>query len=109
MARIKTIRPIESISGKLKKSDNVGFALRKKTAKNFTVTRDDWSQHFLTSEKQAAALARQAKFRGVSQAAHARLQDPTKRQADELAFRNQTKYTTLFGYVFHQEWIVWED
>ena len=33
MAKIKTIRPIELISGKLKKTDAVGFALRSNTTR----------------------------------------------------------------------------
>ena len=108
MAKIKTIRPIESISGKLKKSDKVGFAVRKATAKNFTVTRDDWKQH-ISPAKQAAVLAQQAKFRAVSQLAHLRMKDPNKRLLDEAAFKAQSKYSTLFGYIFHDEWLSYED
>ena len=107
MARVRYIRPIESVHGKLLKSDKVGFAMRKKSLTKYTVTRDDWSMHYSASEEQAAKQ-RQAKFKAVSQSAHERLMDPTKRQADEKAFKAQSKYTTLFGFVFHEEWMTFE-
>ena len=108
MARVKTIRPIESISGKLKKSDKVGFALRKATAKNFTVTRDDWTQQ-ISPEKRGAVLARQAKFKAVAQLARLRMMDAQHRLQDEVAFKAQSKYSTLYGYLFHEEWLTYED
>ena len=108
MAKIKTIRPIESISGTLKKSDKVGFAVRKATAKNFTVTRDDWTPH-ISPEKRGQVLAHQAKFKAVAQLARLRMMDAQHRQQDELAFKAQSKYSTLFGYLFHEEWLTYED
>ncbi len=111
MARIKTIRPIDNISGKLKKSDKVGFAVRKKTAKNFTVYREDWSQPLekIDPSKQAAVRAQRLKFKTVATSAHERMVDPNKRQMDQAAFAAQSKYTTLFGYLFHLEWESYED
>ena len=44
------------------------------------------------------------KFGIVSTATAARLADPTKMQADQLAYKAQTKYKTLRQYVFNQEW-----
>ena len=108
MARIKTIRPIESLSGKLKKSDKVSFAVRKATAKNFTVTRDDWTQH-ISAEKIGAVRAHQAKFTAVAQLARLRMMDAQHRMQDELAFKAQSKYSTLFGFLFHEEWLTYED
>ena len=108
MARIKTIRPIESLSGKLKKSDKVSFAVRKATAKNFTVTRDDWTQH-ISSEKIGSVRAHQAKFTAVAQLARLRMMDAQHRMQDELAFKAQSKYSTLFGFLFHEEWLTYED
>ena len=109
MARIKCIRPVESLSGKLKKSDKVGFAVRKKTSKNFTVTRDDWSQTFKTDAKKQAALLHQLKFKTVALAAHERMVDPVQRQVDEYSFAHQSKYKSFFGYLFHLEWEAYED
>ena len=111
MAKIKTIRPIESISGKLKKSDNVGFAVRSASKKNYTVTRDDWSMPIskIAPAKQAAVRAQRLKFRTVAIAASERMTDPNKRAMDQAAFAAQTKYKTLFGFLFHLEWESYED
>ena len=108
MAKIRTIRPVESISGKLKKSDAVGFALRSKSRNNFTVTRDDWKQKFKTAEKASAARTRQMKFKSVSQSVSERLTNPTYLTIDQQGFANQTKYTTLRGYVFKKCWDAYE-
>ena len=108
MAKADYIRPVEALHGKLKKSDKVGFAKRKKSGTKFTVTRDDWTQKFSTAEKAQAAKLRQNKFRSVAMAAHERMTDPTQKTADQLAFRNQSKYTTMFGFLFHLEWDAYE-
>ncbi len=109
MAKIRTIRPIESISGKLKKSDSVGFALRSKTKKNFTVTRDDWSMHYLSADTAASAAATQDKFRRVAAAVKVRKMDMEHQAADQLAFRNQSKYTTFNGFLFATVWATIDD
>ena len=111
MAKIKTIRPVESISGKLKKTDEVGFAVRKGSKKNFTVTREDWSMPLskIAPSKQSAVRAQRLKFKTVATSAHERMVDPNKRQMDQAAFAAQSKYTTLFGYLFHLEWEAYED
>jgi len=110
MAKIKTIRPIESISGKLKKTDAVGFALRNATKKNFTVTKDNWKMPIerIDPAKRADVQAQRTKFRTVAGLAHERMTDPAKRQMDYAAFKAQTKYTTFFGYLFHLEWESYE-
>ena len=103
MAKIKCIRPIESISGKIKKTDKTGFALRKASNRNFTVTRENWSPD-IAEEKQASVAARKAKFAAVQASARERMEDPTHMEADLKGFEAQSKYTTLFGYVFAKEW-----
>ena len=111
MAKIKTIRPVESISGKLKKSDEVGFAVRKSSRKNFTVTREDWSMPLskIASDKQAGVRAHRLKFRTCAIAASERMTDPNKRAMDQAAFAAQSKYKSLFTYLFHLEWESYED
>ena len=111
MANYKCIRPVESLHGKLQKSDKVGFAMRKKSGTKYTVTRESWKQPIesIDPSKRGAVLAHRAKFRAVGQLARLRMADPTKRQLDEAAFKAQTKYTTLFGYIFHDEWQSYED
>ena len=104
MARIKTVVPVESISGKLQKKDKVSFALRGKTRANYTVTRDSWKRTFKSADSQASAEALNRKFAAVSKLAQQRMVDPERMDEDQLNFRNQTKYTTFFGYLFHLEW-----
>ena len=109
MAKIKTIRPVESISGKLKKQDQVGFALRKASKNNFTVTRDDWRMKYKTAQTQTEAEARQLKFKSVAGNTRDRMTDPTKRTVDTQNFKAQSKYKTFWGYLFHLEWEAYED
>ena len=107
MAKAEYIRPVEALHGKLKKSDKVGFAKRKASGTKFTVTRDDWSLK-ISADKQASVNAHRAKFRAVAASARERMQDPTKRIIDKQGFANQSKYTTMFGYCFHLEWLAFD-
>ena len=108
MAHCDYIRPVEALHGKLKKTDEVGFAKLKRSGTKFTVTRDDWKQTFKTEAAATAARQRQAKFRAVAQAAHERKIDPTKKTADEAAFAAQSKYKSMFTFLFHLEWLAYE-
>ena len=89
MANVSYIRPIESLHGKLGKHDQVSYSMRVKSFTKFTVTRDDWKQHYKTAEAETAARLRQQKFRSVSMAASERMQDPTKKTADQQAYKAQ--------------------
>ena len=116
MARyINCIAPVESMIGKLGQKDKIsgngnqnyiGFR-RKYSAVNRFALRT--KEMVYAPNKVVAALARQAKFRAVVQLATLRLKDANKRLLDEAAWKKQTKYKTLFGYVFHDEWISYED
>ena len=108
MAHVTYIRPVESLHGKLGKRDQVSYAMRTKSFSKFTVTRNVWKMKYKTTETAQAAKLRQNKFKSVSMAAHERMTDPTKKTADQIAFRNQSKYTTMFGYLFHLEWDAYE-
>jgi len=110
MAKARYIRPIDSLSGKLKKSDEVGYAYRQKSKAKFTVTKDNWKMPIerIDPSKRADVQAQRTKFRTVAGLAHERMTDPTKRQMDYAAFKAQTKYTTFFGYLFHLEWESYE-
>ena len=108
MAKADYIRPVEALHGKLKKSDKVGFAKLKRSGTKFTVTRDDWKQHYKTAEAATAAQMRQQKFRSVSMAASERMQDPTKKTADQQAYKAQSKYKSMFTFLFHLEWEAYE-
>ena len=109
MAKVDYIRPVEALHGKLQKKDKVGYAQRKASKNNFTVTRDDWSMKYTDPAKAQAARIRGAKFKSVSQSVSERLQNPTYRTLDEQGFHNQVKYSTLRGYVFRKCWDAYED
>lgn len=51
-----------------------------------------------------AELAVQNRFKAVVAATRKRLQDASKMQQDIQAFKSQTKFRTLYQYVFNQEW-----
>ena len=108
MAKVDYIRPVEALHGKLQKKDKVGYAQRKASKNKFTVTRDDWKQKFKTAEKASAARTRQMKFKSVSQSVSERLTNPTYLTLDQQGFANQSKYTTLRGYVFKKCWDSYE-
>ena len=104
MAKADFIRPVEALHGKLKKSDKVGFAKRTKSGTKFTVTRDSWKRTFRDAAAAQEAAAHNAKFAAVSRLVAARAIDPTKMDDDAVAFRNQSKYTTMHGFLFAEEW-----
>jgi len=109
MAHVTYIRPIESLHGKLGKKDIVSYSMRTKSYTKFTVTRDRWKMVYKDAAKAQAARIRGAKFKSVSQSVSERLQNPTYRTLDEQGFANQSKYTTLRGYVFRKCWDAYED
>lgn len=109
MAKVDYIRPVEALHGKLQKKDKVGFAQRKASKQKFTVTRDDWSMKYTDPAKAQAARIRGAKFKSVSQSVSERLTNPTYLTLDQQGFANQSKYTTLRGYVFKKCWDAYED
>ena len=49
-------------------------------------------------------LQHRAKFAAVCSATRSRMADPSQAAADMAAFKAQTKYKTLYRYVFRQEW-----
>lgn len=56
-----------------------------------------------------AELAVQNRFKAVVAATRKRLQDASKMQQDIQAFKSQTKFRTLYQYVFNQEWSAYQD
>ena len=53
-------------------------------------------------------LNHRAKFTAVAAATRSRMADPSQAAADMAAFKSQTKYKTLYHYVFRQEWNAYE-
>lgn len=58
----------------------------------------------ISAEKQAAALARQAKFTAVAAAVETAMNTPATLAEYKEAFEKQSKYPTLRGYVFAEEY-----
>ena len=53
-------------------------------------------------------LNHRAKFTAVAAATRSRMADPSQAATDMAAFKAQTKYKTLYHYVFRQEWNAYE-
>lgn len=100
--------PVQELHGKLsKKNGRVEYMYRSDTDYRYTGMKRQLSRKEKRARKENMSASQKAvttKFTAVAKAARARMIDPTKKQADAEAFRKQTKYPTLFGYVFSQEW-----
>lgn len=108
---IRYMEPVESMSGKFaptaKKAGDgqklyVGSHRRRSGLNTFACHTKKFA--YTTAKDAAAAAAQQAKFTRVVAATRARMVNPEQMDADQIAFRNQTKYSTMFGYLFHLEW-----
>ena len=97
MYKLDYTYPIVALHGKLKKTHTVGFAERKETGAKYTQT----YTHTLTAPSEAQSEAQQ-KFAAAVKAARVRMADASKQAADLIAFKKQSKYKTLYGYVFSQ-------
>ncbi len=106
MAKITYIDPIKSVSGKLTKKHCVVYNVRQAPTNNpdmianpnYTAYRDPSKKIQLT----AGQMAWQKQFGQIAAAAHVRMIDPNYMTADRAAFATQTKYKTLWAYVFNQ-------
>lgn len=95
MAKVDYAYPVEALHEKVKKTHTVGFALRKETGCKFTQTYT--SRTAAPTEAQNEA---QKKFAAAVKATRVRLADASKQAQDIVAFKKQSKYKTLYGYVF---------
>ena len=103
MAKVEYAFPVDKVHGKISKKHKVGFAHRKASARNYTTAYGERKTQVKESE-----LANRAKFTAVSKAARLRMVDPDHVAMDQMMFARQTKYTTMFGYVFKQCWDEYE-
>ena len=96
MSKIKLEAPFQQFRGKVCKHSQIIF--KEMYGTKFT------SQicNPRTSEYSAEELARQSKFTQISQQVKTIMADPDQRATYELAFKNQTKYHQLRGYIFAQ-------
>ena len=98
MSSIKLEAPFQAFRGKICKHSKIIFAQRKGT--NYT------SQicNPRTKAYSAEELARQQKFAIALTNANTALADATQKAAYETAFKAQSKYKTLRGFVIAQEY-----
>ena len=98
MSSIKLEAPFQAFRGKICKHSKIIFAQRKGT--NYT------SQicNPRTKAYSAEELARQQKFATALTNASTALADATQKAAYETAFKAQSKYKTLRGFVIAQEY-----
>lgn len=115
MAKIfKTIAPVDSMSGMIgsRQSNLSGKAvianIRKKGGnwndgnpyQYFSVLTRSTAPTQLTPE----IIARRNKFAAVAASTRSRMADTSQAAQDMLNFKNQTKYKTLYSYVWNLEW-----
>ena len=102
MAKVEYMAPVEAIHGKLSKGDRYGFARRKKSNNkgerpNFTFVHTKRTAPVTQEE-----TVRREKFKQAAIATRERLNDPDQSLTDQIAFTQQTKYKTIYAYVFNQ-------
>ena len=96
MGKVTYMYPVADVCGKIDKSSRVIFAHR--GDKKFTV-----HQGVRSTAPTPAELAQRTKFKTAVTKTRERLQDSEQYAADQLAFSKQTKYKTLYQYVFNDE------
>ena len=96
MGKVTYEYPVKDICGKIGKKATVGFAHRGDT--KYTVRYGQRS-----TPASGAELAHRNKFSAAVKATRQRLLDSQQNAADKVAFAKQTKYKTLYQYVFNSE------
>ena len=102
MAKVEYVAPVDAVHGKLSKGDKYGFARRKKANNagerpNFTFVHTKRTTPVSQNE-----IARRNAFKQAAIATRERLVDPDQSLMDQIAFTQQTKYKTIYAYVFNQ-------
>ena len=103
MAKIDYAFPVEKIHGKISKKHKIGFAHRTASGVNYSTAYGKRKTKPSTAE-----VSNRQKFKAVAQAAAARLINPEFIPIDQSGFSKQTKYTTMWGYVFNEVYQSWE-
>ena len=96
MGKVTYEYPVKDICGKIGKNATVGFAHRGDT--KYTVRYGKRSTPVGSAE-----LAHRNKFSAAVKATRQRMLDSQQNAADKVAFAQQTKYKTLYQYVFNDE------
>ena len=96
MGKVTYEYPVKDICGKIGKNATVGFAHRGDT--KYTVRYGKRSTPVGSAEQ-----AHRQKFSAAVKATRQRMLDSQQNAADKVAFAQQTKYKTLYQYVFNSE------
>lgn len=109
--RMVCVMPVEAIIGKMAPSDqkvtadNQGF----KCFVGFQNKHSVFNRYQVRSRPRTSAVKQEElvlrkKFADTVKATRLRLNDPDKSLADQIAYSQQTKYKTLYSYVFNLEY-----
>ena len=108
MAEIMYHDPVQELHGKFsKKNGRVSYQHFRASNYRYTSMPTQWSRRERKKREKEAVAANpelRQKFAQASQAAHARLKDTAQQAADKAAFKKQSEYPTLYGYVFADEY-----
>ena len=96
MAQVVYEDPIHHLSGKISKKYRTCYNYRKRSNRKYTSVHGDRTTPVTQKE-----LDWRMKFAQICQATMVRLADPTTMAQDQVNFRNQTKYKTLYQYIWH--------
>ena len=96
MGKVTYMYPVADVCGKIDKSSRVIFAHR--GDRKYTVL-----QGVRSTAPSSAELQQRAKFKAAVTNTRTRMQDPEKYAQDLAAFQAQSKYKTLYQYVFNDE------
>lgn len=108
MAEIVLHDPLFEVHGKLsKKNGRVEYMQRRDSGVRYTSMKKEMTRREKQARKAQATenqLNVQKKFAAVAKATRTRMADSSKMAADLAAFKKQSKYSTLYGYIFADEY-----
>ena len=102
MAKEEYVAPVDAVHGKLSKGDKYGFARRKKANNNGERPNFTFVHTKRTSAPSQEEIVRREKFKQACNKTRERLNDPDQSLTDQIAFTQQTKYKTIYAYVFNK-------
>ena len=106
MAKITYIDPIKSVSGKLAKKHCVVYNVRQAVTNNEDMIRNPNYTSYRDPNKKIKLTANQRqwnqRFGEICSATHIRLMSPEYINTDRAEFAKQTKYKTLWAFVFNK-------
>ena len=106
MAKVTYIDPIKSVSGKLTKTHSTVLNVRKAATNNEDMIANpcytSWRDPSKKVQLSAGQVAWNETFKTICANTRSRMKDPSKINADQIAFAAQSKYKTLYSYVWNQ-------